>query len=99
MILSFDHRALDVVRNIYPDMRTVGLFRWVPPDPAAVDPFYAVDISIRRATADFVRQAQARRPPVIVYTCNTEAEVKMARALGVNAITTDRPAWLASRND
>ena len=45
-------------------------------------------------TADFVKQAEAAKLPVFVWTVNDPTVAKSMVAAGVKAITTDRPGWL-----
>ena len=54
-----------------------------------------VDVNI--VNPDFVAFARDQGLPVLIFTCNEPAQVDRAVALGVDAIFSDDPAWLARR--
>lgn len=54
---------------------------------------YAVDVDIRWLTAESGRQLRSAGQRLMSYTCNTQAHWQAARAAGVEAVITNRPAW------
>lgn len=99
-ILSFHDAVLDAFRRETPGVPRMRLLRKAPTDPAAwdeaADGVDAIDIDVRLLTEDLVREAHARGRAVAVYTCNAPREAAWACRCGADAITTDRPAWLAA---
>jgi len=55
---------------------------------------WAVDSRISNLSEQLVQWAQNRNLRVFTYTCNGERQVGKAVRAGVDAIITDRPAWL-----
>jgi glycerophosphoryl diester phosphodiesterase len=96
---SFDHRIVKIVKAIFPAMRTGILEASRHIDPAgslvaaqAEDLWQEVD-SIDEET---VAQAHSVGARVIAWTANDAAQWKSLRAIGVDAICTDRIAELAT---
>jgi glycerophosphoryl diester phosphodiesterase len=56
---------------------------------------WAVDIHIGKLAANWAQWAADRALHLMTYTCNTTPQIQKALALGVDAIISDRPGWLA----
>lgn len=54
---------------------------------------HAVDVDIRWLTPEAGRQLRKCGQVLMSYTCNTQAHWQAARAAGVEAVITNRPAW------
>lgn len=93
LISSFSRVALEIARDLAPDIVRGVLFEAVPADWLT---------EIRRLQAfslhcdadllsdDVLIEARARAIPVLCYTVNTENKAKMLFARGVSALFTDR---------
>jgi len=98
-ILSFNPVVLAEVDRVAPHLRCVrNLDEPVPLSgrgaPRAGE-LAGLCVDVRRLTAEFVAQAHRRGLPVLSYTCNSTRTVKRALGFGVDALISDRPAWLA----
>ena len=96
---SFDHRMVQNVKKIFPALRTgvLEVARHLDPLAALVETG-AEDLWQDRTLidADLVRRVHSRHCRVVAWTSNDPAEWKMLRALGVDAICTDRIGDLAA---
>ena len=54
----------------------------------------AIDCNVRYLDKRMVKALQENDFPVFAYTCNGYKDLVSAKRVGVNAIMTDRPAWL-----
>lgn len=99
LLQSFDHRTLEVMHRLAPEMRLVLL------NPAKLLPDYvgpakalgpnAIQfVNFRVITADVVAALHAAQIPVFSGTTDDPAEWKRLLALGVDGILTDDPAAL-----
>lgn len=95
VLMSFDLGALAEAGRLEAGVARVGLFESPPERAEAMAPFQAVGTNIDRIDGQFVGMARARGLPILVYTCNTAVQAAAATRWGVQAIATDRPAWLA----
>jgi glycerophosphoryl diester phosphodiesterase len=98
-VLSFDPEVLAQARTLAPEFRYVlNSSDAVPPAylPASLTRhFWAVDIRIGKLSDDWARWAQSLGLHLMTYTCNTRPQVRKALSMGVHAIISDRPGWLA----
>ncbi len=100
-ILSFDPDVLALSHALAPEFRCV--FNCAETDPSALahlssawfDSLWAIDLAVGKLTDRWARWARSRQLRLMSYTCNTTPQVQKALARGVDAIITDRPAWLA----
>jgi glycerophosphoryl diester phosphodiesterase len=99
-LLSFNSAVLAEVHRVAPHLRCVrNLDEPIPlrgrgaPRPGALA---ALCVDVRRLTRAFVDQAHRHDLPVLSYTCNTPRTVNRALGAGIDALITDRPAWLAN---
>lgn len=100
LILAFELPALRAVRDLDPELRLVWN-RERPPrdlDAAAEAGLHAIDLDRRRLTPAFAAACQGRGLRVFTYTANTAAELAHAARCGVDAVLSDRPAWLVARH-
>ncbi|GAA2473398.1 glycerophosphodiester phosphodiesterase family protein [Streptomyces thermolineatus] len=94
-VISFHDEALREVRTLLPGVRTALVAsRRLGPD--LVDRARAVGatqvcLKLRRLTLELAEMCRAAELEVFTWTVNTEQELGVARALGVNGITTDFP--------
>ena len=99
-ILSFDEGVLSLAHGLAPQWRYILNLAQNRPDavmqrpPEAFRHLWAVDVRIGNLSAPLVQWARSRELRVFTYTCNTPTQVAKALDLGVDAILTDRPAWL-----
>lgn len=102
VIKSFAHESISEVKRLAPELRTAALFdrSWsrplLPRDKiiAAASRCHADEISLhrsllRRATVEAARRAGL---DTIVWTTDTPFWLRRARALGLRAVITNRPA-------
>ena len=109
IVKSFKLEGIAVAGQTLPEVRTAALFA-----PKILDilrkkkiilkkaqEFNADEISIHYslATAKFVRRAEKKGLPVVIWTANNPAWVKRALKLGISAIITDNPAQLIKKRD
>lgn len=96
---SFDHRIVQNVKKIFPAVRTgvLEVARHLDPLAALVETG-AEDLWQDRTLidAEMVRRVHSGHCRVVAWTSNDPAEWKMLRALGVDAICTDRIGELAA---
>jgi glycerophosphoryl diester phosphodiesterase len=82
---------LRLVRNIVKPPKNPG--PWLARQPW----LHAVDCDLRTLTPAFVAACRTRGLKVFTYTCNDDQAYRKARALGLDGILSDRPAWLVDR--
>lgn len=96
---SFDHRIVQSVKKIFPAIRTgvLEVARHLDPLAALVETG-AEDLwqDWTLIDADLVRRVHSRHCRVVAWTSNDPADWKKLRALGVDAICTDRIGDLAA---
>ena len=63
----------------------------------ATNHLWAVDVRIGKLSAELAQWSRHRGLKLFTYTCNGPRQIKKALQLGVDAIITDRPKWLAER--
>jgi glycerophosphoryl diester phosphodiesterase len=99
-ILSFDPKVLSLAHRLAPQWHYVlNLPQKEPGSIMALPEFkwdhlWAIDGMIQRLSAPLVCWAHARGLKMFTYTCNTPRQIKKALALGVDAVISDKPAWL-----
>lgn len=101
LILSFDPDVLAQAHALAPEYRYVlnssdegsSDLRNLP--DSLLRNLWAVDIHIGKLTAEWAHQVADRALRLMTYTCNNTFQVQKALALGVDAIISDRPFWLA----
>jgi glycerophosphoryl diester phosphodiesterase len=101
LILSFDPDVLAQAHDLAPEYRYVlnssdggpTCLRDLPAQ--LIGNLWAVDIHIGKLTAEWAHWAADRTLRLMSYTCNNIGQVQKALALGVDAIISDRPLWLA----
>lgn len=94
-ILSFDAWTLRVVQQGAPEVELVRNAKWPRGLRAAcrvAGHLRAVCVDIRHFGVVDVAPAHQAGLPVYAYTCDTPAEFRHARRLGVAAVLTNRPA-------
>ncbi|MFC8507840.1 glycerophosphodiester phosphodiesterase [Streptomyces sp. NPDC057411] len=93
-VLSFHDEALAEVRALVPGVRTALVADRRQSDVVAralaVDA-RALVLNIRHLTQDTVERAHAAGLRVIGWVVNTQDDLRLARALGLDGATTDRP--------
>ena len=101
-VMSFSPLALRTVRVLAPELPRVFLFEM--PLPRALDgrapfaaPILGPGVATLRDNPELVRRAHARGRQVYAWTVNTPADVDLALSVNVDAIITDRPAYVLSR--
>jgi glycerophosphoryl diester phosphodiesterase len=90
LMLSFQLRAVEKIRRLRPDLRTV-LHLGRRPDPAAATRFWGVGLEDRAARPRIVARARSLGLATTVFTVNDPARMRELAALGVTGIFTDRP--------
>ncbi len=101
LILSFDPDVLVQAHDLAPEFRYVlnssaeGLSDLRDLPDSLLSNLWAVDIHIGKLTAGWAHWAADRALHLMTYTCNNTPQIKKALALGVDAIISDRPFWLA----
>lgn len=97
LILSFDPGVLAQAYKMDPEVRYVLNLpeAWQPDKIPATRHLWAVDVRIGKLSPSLTRWAHRRKLKLFTYACNGPRQVKKALDLGVDAIITDRPAWLA----
>lgn len=93
LILSFQIRALELVRRRRPDLRSV-LHLGRRPDPTAATRFWGVGFEDSAARPRRLARAESFGLATTVYTVNEERRMRELVDLGVTGIFTDRPALL-----
>lgn len=98
-VLCFERAVLDAMARVAPGLpRVLNMSR--PParlTAAFCRGLAALSVNRRGLTPAFVSAAHRRDLPVMVYTCNTAADLARARAAGVDVLMTDRPGWARHR--
>ncbi|MEU8540423.1 glycerophosphodiester phosphodiesterase family protein [Streptomyces sp. NPDC048717] len=93
-VLSFHDEALAEIRDLVPGVRTALVADERQADVierALAVGATALVLNIRRLTLDTVERAHAAGLWVGGWVVNTQAELRLARALGLDGVTTDRP--------
>jgi len=93
LVLSFDPRALEQVRRLRPELRTV-LHLGRRPDPAAAARFWGVGFQDRAARPRALALAEGLGLATTVFTVNEEPRIRELARLGVTGIFSDRPDLL-----
>jgi glycerophosphoryl diester phosphodiesterase len=93
IVLSFQLGALNVVRQLRPDVRLV-LNLGMPPDPDAGTPYWGLGFDDLVAKPRPIRLAQSLGLAVFIFTVNEPARMRELAALGVDGIFSDRPGLL-----
>jgi glycerophosphoryl diester phosphodiesterase len=96
-VLSFHDEALWQVRASLPDVRTVLVAEGpLRPDDiverARLAGARLVSLELRRINRDVVQRCHAAGIDVIAWTVNTDQDLALARALGLDGVVTDVPA-------
>ncbi len=97
IIQSFDPRALQVLHQKYPHVRTAYLVESKSLAENLKDLGFTPDIYSPNAelvTADLVKQAHTKSLKIIPWTVNTKKEIRRLTALGVDGIISDYPDLL-----
>lgn len=101
-VMSFSPLAVRSLRTLAPDLPTVFLYEFAPPrvrDGRA--PFGAQivgpGLGVIRARPDVVERAHERGLQVYVWMVNQPADVDLVLELGVDALISDRPAYVLDR--
>ncbi len=96
LVLSFDPEVLTRAYRMDDGLKYV--LNLPEKDPLgqslATQHLWAVDTRISNLCEELVRWAHALNLKVFTYTCNGKRQVGKAVQAGVDAIITDRPAWL-----
>lgn len=96
LILSFDPNVLARAYKMDPEVRYVLNLPadWQPDKIPASQHLWAVDVRISKLSPSLTHWAHRHNLKLFTYTCNGPRQVNKALNLGVDAIITDRPAWL-----
>ena len=100
-VLSFDPDVLELAHTLAPEFRYVlntsaNDARELKDLPHSLTGnLWAVDININKLSNDWVQWVKRRKLHLMAYTCNNSRQVQKALDLGVEAIISDRPGWLA----
>ena len=93
-VLSFHDEALAKISSLVPGVRTALVAQFYGPeivDRALAAGAGAVVLDIERLTLETVRRAHAEKLRVIGWVVNTLDELRVARALELDGVTTDSP--------
>ncbi|MFD3512906.1 glycerophosphodiester phosphodiesterase [Streptomyces sp. NPDC058657] len=93
-VLSFHDEALTLMSSLVPGVRTALVAQFYGPevvDRALAAGAGAVVLDIQRLTLETVRRAHAEKLRVIGWVVNTLDELRLARALELDGVTTDSP--------
>jgi glycerophosphoryl diester phosphodiesterase len=93
LVLSFRIRAVEAVRRVRPDLRTV-LHLGRRPDPAAATRFWGAGFRDESARPRVIAMARSLGLAVFVFTVNEPARMRELVSLGVDGIFSDRPGLL-----
>jgi glycerophosphoryl diester phosphodiesterase len=101
-VMSFSPLAVRTVRALAPGLPTVFLYEFAPPRVRdGRTPFGAQivgpGLGVVRARPDVVERAHDRGLQVYVWTVNQPADVDFVLGLGVEALISDRPAYVLER--
>ena len=94
MVSSFNHVELAAFSKLQPDIRTGALITGIPIDLAAFASrvsAYSANLDSDFITPGLVADAKARGQKVLVYTVNSQSEVRRMKSLGVDGIFTNYP--------
>ncbi|MFD7922130.1 glycerophosphodiester phosphodiesterase [Streptomyces sp. NPDC059740] len=94
-VISFHDEALAATRKLLPEARTAlvaGRFKRDVVDRALAVGATRLSLDVRRVTLEVVEQAHAAGLTVISWTVNTEDQLTMVRAMGLDGAVTDEPA-------
>jgi glycerophosphoryl diester phosphodiesterase len=93
-VLSFHDEALTQIASLVPGVRTALVAEFYGPevvDRALAAGAGAVVLDLQRLTLETVRRARAGKLRVIGWVVNTLDELRLARALELDGVTTDSP--------
>ncbi|MEU9980666.1 glycerophosphodiester phosphodiesterase family protein [Streptomyces sp. NPDC050856] len=93
-VSSFHDEAVAEIRRLVPGVRTVLIAgRWGPDitDRALAVGAAGLALNIRRLTLETTERARAAGLGVIAWVVNTQQQLRLARALEVDGVTTDHP--------
>ena len=97
-ILSFDLDLLRLCERQAPHLpRILNLKKPLPPDGSfeeVVGRVVALSAKVRRVTAEFGERLAEARCPLLVFTCNNQAQIRRALRSRASGIMSDRPGWL-----
>lgn len=98
---SFDRRALSTMKRLYPDA-PIMLITSKAPEPGLIEEAKQLGCSrlaivMDLTTRKFVRDAQKAGLQIAGWPTRSEADAKLAVALGVNTLTTDIPSQLLEK--
>jgi glycerophosphoryl diester phosphodiesterase len=100
-VMSFSPLALRRLHALAPELPTIQLARWVPPQEGGAPPTHAtgvgVPISLLRLHPSYVTRAQSAGKEVHVYTVNDDRDIDLVLSLGADAVITDRPVEVLER--
>ena len=99
-ILAFELPVLRAVRRRDADLRLVWNRERPPRDLAAASRagIFAIDLDRRRLTPEFVADCHHHGLRAFTYSANTVTELAHTARCGVDAVLSDRPAWLVGRH-
>ena len=98
-VMSFSYRALQRTRRLAPGLDVVMLIdkshHWSALKPMVGDDWIlGPSIDALRESPSFAARMARNKRDVHVYTVNTEADLRLCRELGVDAVISDRPAYM-----
>lgn len=100
-VMSFSSLALRRLHGLAPRVPTVQLVRHLPLPGGSAVPTAAtavgVSIALVRRYPGYVTQLRSTSREVHVWTVNTEQDIDLVLALGVDAVITDHPAEVLRR--
>ncbi len=102
ILISFDHTALAIAKDLYPAL-TTGASYSAPPDIAQAAALACMPrwlpVKAEAIATPTVEGARHAGLSLIAWTVNTQAEARRLHALGIEALMTDHPLsmqrWLA----
>lgn len=100
LLLAFDARLLEAAHAQMPGLRCVlNALAENSARPAArkMPWLHGIDVDIRWLDPEAGQRLRAGGQVLMSYTCNTEAHLRAARAAGVEAVITNKPAWVRGR--
>ena len=99
-LLCFDPELLEAAARTAREVRTVlNVGRMIPRGTIPADGLArldAISVDVRALTRPIVAAARRAGLPLLVFTCNSEADVARALRAGAAGIMSDRPGWLRS---
>jgi len=98
-VMSFSFTALQRVERAAPDVRLVQLIdkpQFWPMLRRIIGPDWIVGpgIELLREHPRLMQRIRASGHDIHVWTVNTESDLRLCQELGVNAVITDRPAYM-----